>query len=143
MVALGYETEEEEVEGSSSATTESPSSAATDKNNIPAPAVPVIAAEVIIEKEPVQEQLKTNMATSPSEDNRYPTGLFKEQGLRAVYVTAGTPFLVIAQQYKIPLARLFEWNNLTPTTEAPVSQVLFLEKKTKSVLRLPSLRSRL
>ncbi len=143
MVALGYETEGEEEEGSSNATAESPKSAATDKNNIPAPTVPVIAAEVIIEKEPVQEQPKTNMATSPSEDNRYPTGLFKEQGFRAVYVTAGTPFLVIAQQYKIPLARLFEWNNLTPTTEAPVSQVLFLEKKTKSVLRLPSLRSRL
>jgi hypothetical protein len=104
---------------------------------------PVVAADVVIEKEPATEEPQTTIAPAPPKDNRYPSGVFKEQGYRAVYISAGTPFLVIAQQYKVPLARLFEWNNLAPTTEAQLSQVLFLEKKTKSVLRLPTLRSRL
>jgi hypothetical protein len=103
----------------------------------------VVAADIVIEDEPSKaEQPALNTSTNLQE-SRYPSGVFKEQGYRAVYVTAGTPFLVIAQQYKVPLARIFEWNNLAPTTAANVSQVLFLERKTKSVLRLPTLRSRL
>lgn len=142
MVALGYETEEDGEEGSTTAK-EPAKSAVAEPTDPAATMAPVVAADVVIEKEPATEEPPTTIAPAPPKDNRYPSGVFKEQGYRAVYISAGTPFLVIAQQYKVPLARLFEWNNLAPTTEAQLSQVLFLEKKTKSVLRLPTLRSRL
>jgi len=139
MVALGYENGEED----SAETKDAEKAVLPATTSVSAPIAPVVAADIVIEDEPSNAEQSVLSSSTNLQENRYPSGVFKEQGYRAVYVTAGTPFLVIAQQYKVPLARIFEWNNLAPTTAAHVSQVLFLERKTKSVLRLPTFRSRL
>ena len=138
MVALGYENEEED----STETKAAERTVQSESTPTSTAQAPIIPADVEIEKEPATQQ-SVQVISSPAQENRYPSGIFKEQGYKAIYITAGTPFLVIAEQYKVPLARIFEWNNLAPATEAHVSQVLFLERKTKSVLRIPTLRSRL
>lgn len=138
MVALGYENEEED----STETKDAERTVQSESTPTSTAQAPIIPADVEIEKEPATQQ-PVQVISSPAQENRYPSGIFKEQGYKAIYITAGTPFLVIAEQYKVPLARIFEWNNLVPATEAHVSQVLFLERKTKSVLRIPTLRSRL
>lgn len=136
MMALGYETQDDE------------DSATTSVNPVQS------TAEVntkTLDTPNQKEELPTPPTKeAPPEDNpvkvpapsKYPSGVFKEEGTKALYITAGTPFLVIAEQYKVPLARLFEWNNLTPTTEARISQVIFLERPGSFKLRLPALRSR-
>lgn len=138
MVALGYENEEED----STETKAAERIVQSESTPTSTAQAPIIPADVEIEMEPATQQ-PIQVISSPAQENRYPSGIFKEQGYKAIYITAGTPFLVIAEQYKVPLARIFEWNNLAPATEAHVSQVLFLERKTKSVLRIPTLRSRL
>ncbi|MBM3158240.1 MAG: glucosaminidase domain-containing protein [Bacteroidetes bacterium] len=142
MVALGYETGDDAAEKTVDSKEIEKPVVATGLTATPAPQTSVETAAVTIAKKSVrEEEQKTTPPLQKPVENRYPSGVFKEQGYRAIYITAGTPFLVIAQQYNVPLARLFEWNNLVPSTEAASSQVLFLEKKTKSLLRLPSLRS--
>src|SRR4029079_8643330 len=42
----------------------------------------------------------------------YPSGEFKINDTRVIYVKTGTSYLTIAQQYEIPLARLFEFNDV-------------------------------
>lgn len=80
-------------------------------------------------------------ATAKTEE-RYPSGVFRQNGIRAIYVPAGTPYLAIANQGKIPLSRLFEYNEISPSTEATTDRVLFLEKPTKNRFHLPSLNKK-
>jgi hypothetical protein len=146
MQALGYETEEED----STEVTVVPLKNSTPVNNestIPASSNDDVTVSLTKEEEKKAEQtanVKEVVETStPAKSSRqYPSGVFKEEGVKAIYITAGTPFLVIAEQYKVPLAKLFEWNNLLPSTEARISQVIYLERPGSFKLRLPSLRSR-
>ncbi|MFZ9877008.1 MAG: glycoside hydrolase family 73 protein [Chitinophagaceae bacterium] len=146
MLALGYETEEED-------SIEVPVvplinvAPATNESTIPADSkddATVSLPKAEEKKTESAENVKevTEMASSIKSSRQYPSGVFKEEGVKAVYITAGTPFLVIAEQYKVPLAKLFEWNNLIPSTEARISQVIYLERPGSFKLRLPSLRSR-
>ncbi|HAL95941.1 MAG TPA: N-acetylmuramoyl-L-alanine amidase, partial [Chitinophagaceae bacterium] len=127
MQALGYETEEED-------STEIP--VVPQKNPTPVnnestmPAASTDDSAISLTKEEEKKVEKTanvkevvETSTPAKSSRQYPSGVFKEEGVRAVYITAGTPFLVIAEQYKVPLAKLFEWNNLIPSTEARISQV--------------------
>ena len=146
MQALGYETEEED-------STEIP--VVPQKNPTPVnneSTMPVASTDdsaISLTKEEEKKVEKTanvkevvETSTPAKSSRQYPSGVFKEEGVKAVYITAGTPFLVIAEQYKVPLAKLFEWNNLIPSTEARISQVIYLERPGSFKLRLPSLRSR-
>ncbi|NBY24478.1 MAG: N-acetylmuramoyl-L-alanine amidase [Chitinophagaceae bacterium] len=146
MQALGYETEEED-------STEIP--VVPQKNPTPVnnestmPAASTDDSAISLTKEEEKKVEKTanvkevvETSTPAKSSRQYPSGVFKEEGVKAVYITAGTPFLVIAEQYKVPLAKLFEWNNLIPSTEARISQVIYLERPGSFKLRLPSLRSR-
>ncbi len=146
MLALGYETEEEDATEVSIVPLKN-AAPTTNESNIPTAskddaAVSLTKAEE--KKTESTENVKEVVETSSSvkSSRQYPSGVFKEEGVKAVYITAGTPFLVIAEQYKVPLAKLFEWNNLIPSTEARISQVIYLERPGSFKLRLPSLRSR-
>ena len=104
-----------------------------------------VADKTTVEKAPVVEPLSQKeenrpIVTKPTE--RYPSGIFQQNGLRAIFVQAGTPYLAIANQCKIPLSRLFEYNEIRPATEAATDQVLYLEKKGKSQFHLPSLHKK-
>lgn len=67
----------------------------------------------------------------------YPAGVFEKEGCRAVWVKAGTPFLAIADQYRVPLMKLFEYNHMEPLLEADRDQVMLLERKAATGFRLP------
>ncbi len=85
--------------------------------------------EVSTEKSPSTLQVKNNNnekgtetanadskmerdAHSDVSEVNYPSGEFKINDTRVIYVKKGTSYLTIAQQYEIPLARLFEFNDL-------------------------------
>ncbi len=108
------------------------------------PAAPVVNAAAESEKKTLEPQGNTaadapgHEVAAAGEAARYPSGVFEQDGCRAVWIKAGTPFLAIADQYRIPLSKLFAYNNMEPTLEAKRDQVLLLEKRSAvSSLRLP------
>jgi hypothetical protein len=48
----------------------------------------------------------------------YPQGVFKINETEVVFVTKGTPYLAVAEQHNISLARLFEFNDLSQAESA-------------------------
>src|SRR4030095_9745286 len=65
-------------------------------------------------------------ANKPEQDARpvvsevnYPSGEFRINETRVIYVKTGTSYLTIAQRYEIPLARLFEFNDLNQQEITP------------------------
>ncbi|HEV8503832.1 MAG TPA: glucosaminidase domain-containing protein [Chitinophagaceae bacterium] len=62
----------------------------------------------------------------------YPSGEFKINDTRVIYVKKGTSYLTIAQQYEIPLARLFEFNDLKQEEVTADDQLVFIQRKRKT-----------
>ena len=86
--------------------------------------VPVaVVAKDKEEKEPLQVVSKAAL---------YPSGEFKINDTKVIYAIAGTSFLTIAQQYNVPLKRLFEFNSIPETEEVSVDQLIFLQRKRKT-----------
>lgn len=71
-------------------------------------------------------------APIPVQRRDYPQGEFKINNTRVINATAGTSLLAIAQQYSIPLARIFEFNELERTEVLLKDQLIFLQRKRKS-----------
>jgi LysM repeat protein len=61
----------------------------------------------------------------------YPSGEFRINATRVVYVKKGTSYLTIAQQYEIPLGRLFEFNDMKRQEVADCDQLVFIQRKRK------------
>ena len=86
--------------------------------------IPVaVVAKDTEEKEPLKAASKAAL---------YPTGEFRINNTKVIYAIAGTPFLTIAQQYNIPLARLFEYNSIEEGEVVAVDQLIFLQRKRKT-----------
>lgn len=64
----------------------------------------------------------------------YPDGEFKINETKVIYAKKGTSFLVIAQQYNIPLAWLFDFNDLNQTEALQKDQLIYLQRKRKTGL---------
>jgi LysM repeat protein len=62
----------------------------------------------------------------------YPEGEFKINETSVVYVKKGASFLAIAQQYNIPLARVFEFNDMPVTEAVNKDQLIYLQRKRKT-----------
>jgi LysM repeat protein len=62
----------------------------------------------------------------------YPDGEFKINDTKVVYIMKGTSFLSIAQQYDVPLAKLFEFNELDPVEDSDKDQLIYLQRKRKT-----------
>ena len=62
----------------------------------------------------------------------YPKEEFKINNTRVIYASAGTSLLSIAQQYSIPLARIFEYNELERAEILPNDQLIYLQRKRKA-----------
>ena len=76
---------------------------------------------------------KTQKETQPvATEVNYPSGEFKINDTRVVYVKKGTSYLTIAQQYEIPLARLFEFNDLKQQEVTGDDQLVFIQRKRKT-----------
>lgn len=62
----------------------------------------------------------------------YPEGEFRINDTRVIYAKKGTSFLSIAQQYGIPLARIFEFNDMKPREALEKDQLIFIMRKRKT-----------
>ena len=62
----------------------------------------------------------------------YPSGEFKINETRVLFVKRGTSYLTIAQQYEIPLAKLFEFNDINQQEITASDQLVFIQRKRKT-----------
>ncbi len=62
----------------------------------------------------------------------FPEGEFKINETRVVWVPGGTAYLAIAQQYNVPLARIFEFNELSEREMTPQGEYIYLQRKRKT-----------
>jgi LysM repeat protein len=62
----------------------------------------------------------------------YPIGEFRINDTKVVFVKKGTPYLFVAQQNQIPLARIFEFNEMKQEEIAPTDQLIYLQRKRKT-----------
>ena len=63
---------------------------------------------------------------------QYPSGLFKINETKVIFIPKGTSYLKVAEENDIFLARLFEFNDLHSSLDiAQVDQLLFLQRKRK------------
>lgn len=62
----------------------------------------------------------------------YPTGVFKINETKVVFIQKGTSFLAVAQEYDVPLNRLFEFNDMRQQELATADQLIYLQRKRKT-----------
>jgi LysM repeat protein len=101
---------------------------------------------IALGKAPVQEEIPVAAVVKKEEPEKtvipepeiitrtpqYPMGEFKINETRVIYAQKGTPFLTIAQQYNIPLSRVFEFNDLAETEMLAKDQLIYLQRKRKT-----------
>ena len=73
------------------------------------------------EKTPVAEEPKLN----------YPEGEFKINETKVIYAKKGTSYLSIAEQYSIPLARIFEFNEMKVQESVDKDRLIYIMRKRK------------
>lgn len=90
-------------------------------------------------QEVISKEVESKMGISISEIEEisspkpeYPEGIFKINETTVTFITKGTSFIAIADQYNIPLARLFEFNDMRPADVAENDQLIFLQRKRKT-----------
>ena len=66
------------------------------------------------------------------EKTLYPSGEFKINETTVVFVSKGASFLSIAEQYNVPLSRIFEFNDMKQTEAAEKDQLIYLMRKRKT-----------
>jgi LysM repeat protein len=77
--------------------------------------------------------LTANPASEPAvEKPSYPAGEFQINETRVVFITKGTSYLSVAQQYNVSLARLFEFNEMREAEMAADDQLVYLQRKRKT-----------
>lgn len=86
----------------------------------------------------IEEREETAVAPVeiPEEEIRpdYPSGEFKINETRVVYAVRGTSFLAIAQQFNVPLGKLFEFNDLLQAEVVNKGQLIYLQPKRRTGL---------
>jgi LysM repeat protein len=90
--------------------------------------------EIIVAAEPnvISEGKKPLVIPAVSIEPKYPSGEFKINETRVIYVKRGTSFLSIAQQYELPLNRIFDFNDMKEQDVAESSQLIFIQRKRKT-----------
>ncbi len=65
-------------------------------------------------------------------ETSYPTGVFRINDTKVVFVPKGTSYLAVAEQYDISLRRLFEFNDMQPQDIAAADGLVYLQRKRRS-----------
>jgi len=73
------------------------------------------------DKAPVAEEPKPN----------YPEGEFKINETKVIYAKKGTSYLSLAEKYTIPLARIFEFNEMKVQEVVDKDQLIYIMRKRK------------
>lgn len=74
---------------------------------------------------------KSNHTTYSTGKKSYPSGVFKVNGRKAVFVKGGTPLIQIASKYDVRLSNLVKDNDLEDDQPLPNDMLVFLQKKGK------------
>ena len=98
--------------------------AAEKKPEITTPGKPVVTPA---EPEVVVSSKKESQPT-------YPEGEFKINETKVIYAKKGTSFLSIAEKYAIPLARIFEFNEMKVQEFVEKDQLIYIMRKRKTGL---------
>jgi LysM repeat protein len=86
---------------------------------------PVVQTTVQQSSDILKEEIKKPVV-------KYPSGEFRINETKVVYATKGTSFLVLAQQYNVPLKWLFDFNDLKETEALEKDQLVFLQRKRRT-----------
>lgn len=101
------------------------------KAETPARTAERIQENVPVKNEPVpvlvQEQQQPVAAKSA-----YPEGQFRINETPVVYMKKGMGYISVATQYNVPLARIFEFNDLKEAEFAEKDQLIYLQRKRKT-----------
>ena len=62
----------------------------------------------------------------------YPTGVFKINDTKVVFISKGISFLAVAEEYNVQLNRLFEFNDMHPQDVTTTDQLIYLQRKRKT-----------
>jgi LysM repeat protein len=89
--------------------------------------------EEVKEKAVEEVEVVEKPGPEPVKKTGYPSGEFKINETRVIYAKKGTPFISIALQYDVPLARIFEFNDDMPEAEdVEFDQLIYLQRKRKT-----------
>ena len=69
--------------------------------------------------------------TEPVASVTYPTGIFKINETKVMWITRGTSYLKVAEDNDVTLARLFEFNDMRGLDVAMTDHLLYLQRKRK------------
>jgi hypothetical protein len=84
----------------------------------------------IRKQEPVTEAIVVKNDPAPV----YPDGEFKINDTRVIFAKKGTSFLAIAERYKIPLAWIFDFNEMNIQEFTEKDQLIYIMRKRKTGL---------
>lgn len=84
------------------------------------------------EKKPAETVITSTAMIGEPQKIVYPTGVFKINETKVVFVPKGTSFLAVAGEHNIQLNRLFEFNDMRPQEIAAADQLIFLQRKRKT-----------
>lgn len=93
--------------------------------------------EVFVSNKPDESPMKATNAVAripdvkPALKVNYPSGEFRINNTRVIYVKAGTPLLALAEEHGIGYARLLDFNDLEDTNELERDQLIYLQRKRK------------
>lgn len=142
LIALGKMKDGDETLAKNAVKTENKSSEINipDIKPVVMPPEPEIVVYAKMEKksdqkvEPKKESEMQVAHTIVESKPEYPDGEFKINETRVIYAKKGTSFLAIAQQYAIPLERIFEFNDMKQQEVVEKDQLIYIMRKRKSGL---------
>ena len=95
---------------------------------IPAPGIDTKPGAAVASEIKSEEPFVINKQPKPV----YPSGEFKINETKVVYIQEGVSFLSVAGQYAIPLARIFEFNDMKEKEASEKDQLIYLQRKRKT-----------
>lgn len=91
-------------------------------------------SEIIIPEKPVVMPTEPEIVVHSKKQPDYPEGEFKINETKVIYAKKGTSYLSIAEKYAIPLARIFEFNELKVQEFVEKDQLIYIMRKRKTGL---------
>lgn len=94
----------------------------------PEPLIVVKADKKVKAQQETQAENKFSSTVKPE----YPEGEFKINETKVIFAKKGTSFLNIAEKYGLPLARIFEFNDMKVQEFVEYDQLIYLMRKRKT-----------
>ncbi len=82
-------------------------------------------------EQPVNNEM-TPVVTVVQKETDYPSGQFKINDTKVVFVRKGISFLSIAKQYDVDLSKIFEFNEISRSEIIENDQLIYLQRKRKT-----------